>query len=201
MRRLLPDLRSDTTAILTLNCARKPPCGRSLLVTSIFFRHARRGFASLSMSERSQPRRVGLQNVCIFLERNGDWGVYPCFDSADSLARVRMLRAVSCRVHSVTLAWPTFTGKIPWRAANRTASVFDTRRKRRKIQLMLSIGPSACESVASAGYVSMRHSDASDDQITHFRCEIPVPAIINSRCAKAREHKILFHGTDLAWPR
>jgi len=111
MRRLLPDLRSDTTAILTLNCARKPPCGRSLLVTSIFFRHARRGFASLSMSERSQPRRVGLQNVCIFLERNGDWGVYPCFDSADSLARVRMLRAVSCRVHAVTLAWPTFYRK------------------------------------------------------------------------------------------
>jgi len=63
------------------------------------------------MSERSQPRRVGLQNVCIFLERNGDWGVYPCFDSADSLARVRMLRAVSCRVHSVTLAWPTFYRK------------------------------------------------------------------------------------------
>ena len=75
---------------------------RSLMSGQIFFRHARRGFEGLSMSERSQPGRVGLLNVCIFLERNGDCGVYPCFDSANSLARVRLLRPVNCRAHSVT---------------------------------------------------------------------------------------------------
>jgi len=133
------------------------------------------------MSERSQPRRVGLQNVCIFLERNGDWGVYPCFDSADSLARVRMLRAVSCRVHSVTLAWPTFYRKDSLASGESHGIRFRDSAQKTKDPADAEHRPSARESVG-LGRLCLHAdiADASDDQITYFRCAIPVPAIINS---------------------
>jgi len=51
-------------------------------------------FESFANSEPSRPRRVGLQNVFIFLERNWSCGVYPCFDSSDSAAPVRVLRPI-----------------------------------------------------------------------------------------------------------
>jgi hypothetical protein len=64
---------------------------------------------ALQTSERSRSRRVGLQNVSIFLERNWDCGVYRCFDSADSPAPVRVLRSVRLRPAASSqwrLEWP-----------------------------------------------------------------------------------------------
>ena len=86
----------------------------------------------------------------------GIGGVYPCFDSADSLARVRMLRAVSCRVHSVTLAWPTFYRKDSLASGESHGIRFRDSAQKTKDPADAEHRPSARESVASAGYVSMQ---------------------------------------------